>query len=185
MHLGDYISFGTLVLSIVAITLSILSIISKKYELTGIQRSQLLAWHKDTVEILIILKLSICQKCEISKIEYLSKLSALIENGRFYFPNIKKKNTFGNEKPSAYKGYRDITLDFLIFSYDILKREDCDKYINHLENLQRLFTSRVFDVLSPQKYNRLVAKHTMISMKKGISLPDYLKSDPKNYVFYK
>ena len=51
------------------------------------------------------------------KTEMLSRLSALTEIGRFYFPNVIKGDYFGHDKPSAYQGYRDICLEFLVYFF--------------------------------------------------------------------
>lgn len=183
MNMSDYIALSSLLISIIAIIFSILTN-TKKYELTSSQRSEMLDWYQETVEILILIRLSIVEGTETNKTENLAKLSALIECGRFYFPNVDKGDSYGDQKPSAYKGYRDITLEFLVYSYEIFHMEDAKKYLKHLEQLQRLFTSRVFDVLSPQNYNKHVKKYTMIPMDKGISAIDYLKSDPANFKFF-
>ncbi|MCL2401427.1 MAG: hypothetical protein FWC90_02150, partial [Oscillospiraceae bacterium] len=114
----------------------------------------------------------------------LAKLSALIEQGRFYFPNVDKGDGFGNDKPSAYAGYRDIALEFLVYSYGTVQRKNAHKYIRHLEQLQRLFTSRIFNILKPQKHNRQINKHTKISMNDGMSLEDFLDQDVDNLNYF-
>lgn len=177
--MSDYVAIGSLLISFVAIIISIITN-TKKYELTGMQRSELLEWFHKTVEILIFLRLRISENNDFDKIDYLSKLSALIEYGRFYFPNIDKGDNFGNDKPSAYRGHREVTLAFLIYSYDVFNRHDAREYIGHLERLQRLFTSRVYDILIPCKYNKLIKKNTLLSFDKQMSLEDFLQSDPQN-----
>lgn len=81
----------------------------------------------------------------------LAKLSSLIESGRFYFPNIDRKDGFGKQKPIAYQGYRNVILDFLVYEYQLFEKDDYVQYLKHAESLQRLFTSYVFQYLEPSK----------------------------------
>ncbi len=69
------------------------------------------------IEILIYLQLNNVD--HDLKMKKLSKLSSLIEQGRFYFPNIDRGDGFGKDKPSAYQGYRNIVLDTLVYLYQI------------------------------------------------------------------
>jgi len=180
---SDYISLGALVVSVAAIIISIATS-TKKYELSSAHRQELLNWHNKTVEILILLKLQIQHDNNHDKVAIMAKLSALIEQGRFYFPNVNKGDGFGSEKPSAYAGYRDIALEFLVFSYITFQRENAHKYIRHLEQLQRLFTSRIFSILEPRKHNRQINKHTSVSMGAGMSLEDFLSEDIENLDYF-
>ncbi len=159
---------------------------TKKYELTEQYRNNLLRWHEETTSILIQLKLVTEFNCvnESEKCELLSKLSSQIEVGRFYFPNIDKGDSFGNDKPMAYQGYRHIALEFLVFSYNIFLREDAKEYIGHATELQRHFTSYIYELLSPKKYNKDVCKYTTVTFNKDIILEEFLSQDPKSYIFY-
>ncbi len=90
-----------------------------KYAIANEYTKQLLEWHSTTVEVLIRLR-----SCSVvDKDGLLSKLSAQIEKGRFYFPNVDKGDDFGQEKPVAYQGYRNLTLDFLVYSYNLFKKK--------------------------------------------------------------
>ncbi|WP_349671201.1 hypothetical protein [Lacrimispora sp.] len=159
---------------------------TKKYELTDQFRNNLLGWYEETTSILIHLKLVTEFNCinDTEKCEMLSKLSTQIELGRFYFPNIDKGDSFGEDKPSAYQGYRHIALEFLVFSYNIYLREDANRYIGHATELQRHFTSYIYELLNPQKYNKDVCKYTTVTFNKDIVLEEFLKQDPLNYIFY-
>jgi len=144
----------------------------------------LLSWHNKTVEILIVLKLQTQDGNNHDKIAAMAKLSALIEQGRFYFPNVDKGDGFGSDKPSAYAGYRDIALEFLVYSYYTIQRENAHKYIRHLEQLQRLFTSHIFNILEPRKHNSQINKHTRVSMDDGMGLEDFLSKDVDNLDYF-
>lgn len=181
--MSEYAALGSLIISIIALIISVITN-TKKYELTIVQRTELLDWFYKVTELLTTLRLYI-EEDSIDNTDKLAQLSALIEYGRFFFPNIDKGDEYGKEKPSAYRGYRDITLEFLIYSYDILRKNNAKKYIAHLEKLQRLFTSRFFDILAPKKHNKLISKYTKISFKNEMSLQDFLASDPnKTDYFY-
>jgi hypothetical protein len=184
MQPSDWIALGALAISIFAMVIAFITS-TKKYELTMAQRSELLAWHKETVTHLIRFREYIAAKVEFNKTDYLSQLSALIEQGRFFFPNIESKDGYGDKKPSAYRGLRDVTLDFLVYSFNIFRKDDAENYIYHLDHLQRLFTSRMFDILQPRKYNKLVNKFTAISLDKNVNADDFENSAPYLYEFYR
>ncbi|MDR0966879.1 MAG: hypothetical protein LBM75_10365 [Myxococcales bacterium] len=179
MQVSDLISLGALMISILAIIKS-----SKKYELSVTQRSDLMSWHKEVVALLIKVRECLCAKVEFNKVDYLAQLSTLIEQGRFYFPNIESKSGYGKEKPLAYRGFREATLEFLVFSYDIIKNEKAENYTDHLCRLQRLFTSSIFHILQPRKHNKLVEKFTSLRLDRGINSIDFMMSDPELYKFY-
>lgn len=109
----------------------------------------------------------------------MATLSALIELGRFYFPNIDKHDCFGNEKPCAYRGYRNIVLEFLVYYFEICQMSSRRQYLGHLEKLRRLFTDKVFEALQPAKYGRFVKKYTGMAMNPNMSLQEFLESAPQ------
>jgi hypothetical protein len=112
----------------------------------------LVNWYSAVVEVLIRLRLSIGKLSEADRIGDLARLSSLIECGRFYFPNIDKKDGYGKEKPLAFQGYRNLVLDYLVASFNILKRkEDLALYSPQLTQLQRHFTSVIFEVVMPSE----------------------------------
>ena len=159
---------------------------TKKYELTEQYRNNLLQWYQETTIILIQLKLLIesGSLVEPQKYDLLSRLSSQIELGRFYFPNIDKGDFFGKEKPTAYQGYRHIALEFLVFSYNIFIRVDAVQYLQHATELQRHFTSYIYELLQPKAFNRSICKYTTVILDKDIVLEEYLRKDPKNFIFY-
>ena len=66
------------------------------------------------------------------------------DDGRFYFPNVDKQDNYGKDKPSAYQGYRNIVLEFLMYFYDTAKRDDVKVHVHALWSFMRLYTSAVF-----------------------------------------
>ena len=181
MTLSDWISGISLVVAFAALIYTIISN-TKKYELTYQYYQDVVAWHSDVIKVITQLKAT---NEENSKKVYLAELSALIETGRFYFPNIDQHDNFGANKPLAYRGYRNVVLDFLVYEYQLFDREDSNKYVEHAESLQRLFTSYVFQHLDPKKLQKKVKHNTSIQMKYEITINEFLKQSPESiYALY-
>lgn len=155
----------------------------ERYAIVSDYCKQLIEWHGRTVEILIELRVFTREGNRSKTKELLMNLSSQIEKGRFYFPNIDRYNGFGNDKPIAYRGYRNLTLDFLVYSYNLFNREDASNFLRHAEVLQREFTSIVFSVVRPKEtldeINQLTDKFLAIDK----IFEDYLKQDPTSVQF--
>ena len=178
---------------IVTITIAIISGIyavitnTKKYELTENYRCEIMSWYKEVVRNMILMIVycgSNTQNLDSFlqiKNELLANLSSLAEIGRIYFPNIIR-DEFGKEKPSAYRGYRHIVTEFIIQFYLIASKEIVlQKDLHSLWNLERHFTSFVFDMFKPRKRNKEYAKYLSITIPKGQSIEDYLSQSPEIY----
>ena len=172
--------WGVLLPIIVSVCALIYSILSntKKYELTYQYYSDILKWHNEVVEVLVYLRLT--KHTEKQRFSYLAKLSALIENGRFYFPNIQLGENIDEKKPLAYRGERVVILDFLVYAYNVFRKNDNKKYLNHVESLQKLFTSSVFEYLEPRKQKNRINRNTLIIKDKDATLDNFLKDKPEN-----
>lgn len=142
-----------------------------KYAIENEYSNQLLFWHASVVEVLISLCSASRHGEDEMKNSLLIRLSSLIEQGRFYFPNINSGD-YGTEKPPAYRGYRNVALDFLVASYNLHHK----KYSAHTENqanhLQRLFTSVVFEVVRPADRLATIRKLTDRYFVKDLSVED-------------
>lgn len=95
---------------------------TKKYELASSYRTEVIKWYSDTI---LILKRSLqaVQEKDTTVIQRLNAdLSAQIEIGRMYFPNINDDN--GKKKPLAYKGSRHVILDCLVYCHTIMNSND-------------------------------------------------------------
>ena len=185
MTSSDYISILSVIVAITAFLYSYLTN-TKKYELTYQYRTEILDWYAETIEILLRLKFEAKNNFndEILHAELLAKLSAKIEIGRFYFPNIIKNDGFGHKKPTAYKGYRNLTLDFLVYSYNIFKKKDAKKYLKHAEELQKHFTSQLFEILNPRLFLKETKKYTNKTFSKELRFEDYIEKSPEQLVEY-
>lgn len=176
---NDWISIASILIALIAFLYSWKSN-TKKYELTYQYYNDILEWHNQVVSLLSTLRISSYKKED--KHQYLSQLYSLIECGRFYFPNIDKKDGFGKTKPIAYQGYRNVILDFLVYEYQIFEMEKCNEYLNHALYLQRMFTSFVFQYLDPKKQRRKIGKYTMVSNKEEFIFEEFL-SIPSEKIF--
>lgn len=172
MQIADYIAIVSICVSLgVSIVGGIYAVVTstKKYELAEQYKRELLAWYEKV--ILLIMELIVIKEKK-DKDLLLSRLSAQIEVGRFYFPNIKKNDGFGRTKSSAYQGYRHIALDFLVYIYEILKREDCEQYVKQVLSMERQFTSLIFDCIDPNKRKKQLKRYADYVMPKDTTIND-------------
>jgi hypothetical protein len=84
------------------------------------------------------------------------RLSALIDRGRLYLPNIRA-DEYGQNKPYAYRGYRHSGLDPLVAAERVLSTGDLGRFIDRkhaLVAMKREFVSSVQRILDPAQYNQ-------------------------------
>lgn len=144
MKISDLLALvSILVTIIIAVIGGIYAIITntKRFELAEQYKNELLSWYGKVVFVICKLQGECSGK---ERNNTLQELSALIEIGRFYFPNINKKDDFGKEKPLAYQGYRHIALDFLVLIYQMADDANISKCKEKIEYMERNFTSIVF-----------------------------------------
>jgi len=182
MNSDNLVSIGALIVSIVALLYAYFTN-TKRYELKSQYIKEITDWHAKTVEVLIRMKLDLNGQVTTNKNELLSQLSSLIEIGRLYFPNIDKKDNFAKEKPKIYQGYRNLMLDFLVYSYTIFESDDAKKHIKHLDFLQKQFTSFFYEIVNPKEIIKEAKKYTQKEFYKEWSYEDFIKGDPNNTEF--
>ncbi|MBI1385619.1 MAG: hypothetical protein GC150_11980 [Rhizobiales bacterium] len=104
-----------------------------------------------------------------------SRLSALIDEGRLYFPNIRDPEK-GREKEAAFRGSRRPILDCLVAVYDLMREiaepggeGNADTgltrssapaggdAIARLNALRRTFVSATQEAIDPESFNRVRA----------------------------
>ncbi|KIY40530.1 hypothetical protein TZ03_10260 [Pseudomonas sp. 10-1B] len=173
-------------MDIITATVSILSLIlasgtayflikdrrQARYQLKETFIKDLLAWHNEVVVLLVRLGTYGVYVDRRDKQHDLCLLSAAIEQGRFLFPNIIEGDGFGAGKPLAYRGYRNLTLEFLIGAYaacnqDPIDSELCEKY-------RRLFTSMVYEVIGPVARLSEVSTLAQKRLSTGKTVKDYV-----------
>jgi len=172
---------GSLVVAIMALRNSRLQSKTRKYEMQRSYYCEVLEWYSQTTNILCNLKHLLNYNPEIFKKErsrLLAQLSSQIDIGRFYFPN--KEDNFGSEKPLAYKGLRNIVLDYLVFSYQLYNRTNIDEIpIKYLDQFQREYTSEIFEILKPKDHIDHLYTLTDKSYYKNWTIEDVLRKDPE------
>jgi hypothetical protein len=88
--------------------------------------------------------------------EYLAQLSAAIDKGRLYFPNIDH-DAYGIDKEAAYRGHRLPILDRLVEIYDLAKDVDpqnaavADRARKEMLNKKRAFVSEAQSAVEPRR----------------------------------
>lgn len=185
MSNSDLFAMSSIIISIIALIYAYISN-TKKYELNSQYRKEVLCWFSDTTEILIKLKLEAEDYFPNldRKRDLLASLSTKIEIGRFYFPNVDKGDNFGSEKPYAYRGYRNLILDFLVFSYRLFEKENAINYKDHANLLQRYFTSSLFEIVDPVKFINETKKVTKQTFNRELSFEDFLEKEPELLITY-
>ena len=146
-----------------------------KFGLAAEYASALLEWHAKVVEQLIAARCLNRPRESEDHQKDLARLSAMIEQGRFMFPNIDKGDGFGREKPPAYQGYRNLALDFLVASYNLLRAQPSEEGRLKLELLQRHFTSVVYEVVRPRERLETIKVLTDRYFAKDESFEDFLR----------
>ncbi len=103
----------------------------------------------------------------------LSRLSALIDHGRMYFPNerIEAKGA-GNHR--AYRGHRQAILDALVFSYEALKDahhvksgQDAVALCAKIVDFRRQFVSEAQAAIDPHRFIEL-KEMNQLRMERGL-----------------
>lgn len=172
---------GVCITVIIATVGAVYTIVSntKKYELTQSYRREIMQWYYDVISVMteIIWHSGEVDSDVESKSKLFPRLSALIEVGRFYFPNSDDQE-YGEQKTSAYQGHRDIGLTLLVRFYEIAQKPK-DEDIDKLQSLKKRFTSYIFDVIQPRDRNMEFGKYLSINPPKSTTKQDYLKNNPE------
>ena len=85
-----------------------------------------------------------------------TNLSALIDEGRWFFPNVGKKET-DHEKHGAYKGTRQPVLDSIVAVYDAViamsaaNDQTRQELMAHIHAARRAFVSEIQHAVDPRR----------------------------------
>ena len=79
-----------------------------------------------------------------------TRLSALIDRGRWFLPNIKE-NEKGQDKPGAYRGSRQPSLDYVVASFNFVTNLDCLEQTPNRELQSQLIETKKEFVTELQK----------------------------------
>jgi len=136
-------------------------------------------WVNDTIDILMLREaLMQIHKKDVfleKRNQCLIQLSAQIEKGRLYVPNIP--GSFGSEKESAYRGHRPLLLDFLVYTYDTLATADTATELEsskvYLLKNHRGFVSEAQQIINPDGIISELQKHaSYIIAKERVKVSD-------------
>ncbi len=96
-------------------------------------------------------------------VQFRARLSALIDEGRLYFPNIQSL-MHGRDKHGAYRGHRQKILDPLVEFYDRMKVVQYDpaevateEKFEALNAIRRRFVTAAQTAIDPRRFNRIRA----------------------------
>jgi len=101
---------------------------------------------------------------QTGKTNLLVNLSALVERGRMFFPNLNEDRK-GAEKEGAYRGHRPPVLDALMWAYyelEALSRDGGptgDNSAEFFEECRRLMVSELQAHLDPRRLNQIVGRY--------------------------
>ena len=150
MGISDFIAALSFVLAcITALIGGLYTIISntKKFELAEEYKKELISWYS---QVSFVIEEILASHDEQGKKEALGRLSALIDIGRLYFPNVIEDDGLGKNKPLAHQGHRHIALGYLMRIYRIARGEDFHEHQKEITDLKKCFNSTVFSIVSPR-----------------------------------
>ena len=174
MSTGDLLTIISIVTTIIiAIIGGIYAIVTntKKFELSEQYKNELLTWYGKVIFVVSKIQSDCTGK---DREDALSQLLALIDIGRFYFPNIDKGDGFGEEQPLAHRGYRHIALDLLVLIHQMGNEMDIGKNRDKIVYWRRHFTSIVFQIVSPKDRIKEVKQYAKIVMPQSMSIEDFI-----------
>ena len=99
---------------------------------------------------------------ETRRVDYTARLSALIDRGRMFFPNLMDDGMHGATKASAYRGKRPPILDTLIYAYHELRlaKPGHDQgAADFLVECRRLLVSELQTHLDPARMDEVVERY--------------------------
>ncbi|KAF0106166.1 MAG: hypothetical protein FD163_1869 [Hyphomonadaceae bacterium] len=161
------ISLAALIVSAIAIIASIYSALRQEHlsktEIKLQRDTDLLKWGADCVRILqemieFTFRIQHDTEDELAEIRtnLLSEVSVLIDIGRWYLPNLINSNQ-PHERQAAYKGYRPIAIDALLYSYRVFKSFDfkekdrVNDLRQYLVTAKREFVSQIQTTVDPAR----------------------------------
>ncbi len=187
MQTSDYIAIISIVVTVlISMIGSIYKIITNtnRFEIAEHYTKELIDWYSKI--ILIIKSLKISEKGK-EKDNLLAELSALIDVGRFYYPNVINDN-YGEEKPEAFIGYRHMALEYLVWIYDLFNGNDYSEVDYYIEFCERNFTSIIFNRINPRERNERYSKYKPLKLPEKMTIKEFYENwryDPKTQQFYK
>jgi hypothetical protein len=85
-----------------------------------------------------------------------AQLSAIIDRGRLFFPNVDRGDAHGVGNEAGYQGYRQRVLDALVKAYDLLGSAGAQMgpdttSADKIKDIRRAFVAEIFKTVDPQR----------------------------------
>ena len=142
----------SVIIAFAALVFSVHCLSYTKLTISAAYRSEVFAWFSKTAETMQ--KIMHCKNNADLRMQLLGKLSALANEGRFYFPNTR----LNNSNNAQFGGLRNYVIDFIVLFYAMYKNcENVEE--SDADKLYRRYTSTVYEFLKPINFiNTLEAK---------------------------
>jgi hypothetical protein len=168
LELGDWVAVVSAAISVLALAINlIVTSRQTKVSVEGLKfnnDSQVMNWANRTVAAMAEAQ-HLCASPNVSAL-YVNErglalataLSAMIDEGRWFFPNVGRRTADG-EKPGAYRGIRQPILDQVHAAYEAViemsRNEDAVRaqLAERIQTARRHFVSEVQHAVDPRRRN--------------------------------
>jgi hypothetical protein len=89
-----------------------------------------------------------------------TKISELIDTARFIWENHSPEQ-FGPDKPKAYRGYRPLFLDYMVYTHDLCRKArsgftavEANRLEKEVINWRRRFVSEIQSIIDPAWFSK-------------------------------
>jgi hypothetical protein len=166
LELGDWVAVSSAAISVIALLINL--VITTRQTKVSVESlkftndSQVMNWANRTVAAMSEAQ-HLCASPNVSAlyvnergIALATTLSAMIDEGRWYFPNVGRRVTDG-EKPGAYRGVRQPILDHVFSAYEAVnemsRNADTprDALGAKIEQARKFFVSEVQHAVDPKR----------------------------------
>jgi hypothetical protein len=156
-EMSDWVAVASAAVSVLALVLNI--VITSRQTRVSVETfkfnndTQLMNW-ANRVVVAMAEAYHLTAKTDVHPLA--TNLSALIDEGRWYFPNMGKKET-DHEKPGAYRGMRQAVLDHIVAAYNAvvaMPRADEQAWQQHMASIheaRRHFVSEIQHAVDPRR----------------------------------
>ncbi len=103
------------------------------------------------------------EEMRVRRLSAAQRLSSLADRGRLFFPN-HSPDAHGNDRESAFKGFRPPILDCVVFAYFQLDRMDSDgaapdaDTADYLIRCRRLLISELQQAIDPRRRGQMLSR---------------------------
>ena len=156
-QVSDWVALGSAAVSVIALLINL--VITSRQTRVSVETfkfnndTQLMNW-ANRVVVAMAEAYHLNAKTDLNALA--TNLSALIDEGRWYFPNVGKKET-DHEKPGAYRGTRQAVLDAVVGVYDAVvamagaNEQTQQELMARIHAARRHFVSEVQHAVDPRR----------------------------------